>query len=767
MLLEIFLVFVGGFVALLALMWLMPALLTPPFRLLVRLLYRFHVHGADRVPKSGPVLLVGNHVTYIDWLLLWAASPRPLTFVLWSGFANHWFFRPFLSFARGRLISIDNAPGRPHATADALDRVVAALNRGEAVVVFAEGGITRNGQMRPFGRGIERILRRAANPVPVLPFYLDNLWGLLLSYDAGKLFGRWPTFRRRIAVYFGSPLPSTSTAVEVRVAVVEASADCSICESDKLRVPVRSFVRNAAKLRNLRAIAFVDVATGTERQVTWPKVLVGAWSLSRWLAARTGSQSHVGIWLPTGMGSALANLALGLLGKTTVNLNYTAGSGLLESAVKQSGIRHIVTSKRFLERIPLDAPEGVEILLLEDALASITGRERLVKFLAVLFLPGWLLERLIGIPPLKLDDVLTVIFSSGSTGEPKGVMLTHRNIAANTESFVRGVELHPWDRMLATLPFFHSFGYTVSLWAPAVVGMEAVFYPDPRAAKEVGELCKKHRCSIMMGTATFLRFYLRRCGADDFRSLRLLICGAEKLPVKLALEFHAKFQVFPLEGYGCTETSPVVSTNLHDVTVAGYSQRANTLGTIGQPIPGVAVKAFDPDTAEPLPPEVEGVLGVKGSNVMLGYLNQPERTRRVIVNGWYLTGDMGRLEVDGFIRITGRLSRFAKIAGEMVPLERVEEELNEVLETGGDRLLAISAVACERRGERLIVLHLAEVHARLDAAFHQLRTRGLPNLWIPDLRDCREVDAFPVLGSGKLDLRGLVELAKKLADRPA
>jgi acyl-[acyl-carrier-protein]-phospholipid O-acyltransferase/long-chain-fatty-acid--[acyl-carrier-protein] ligase len=270
----------------------------------------------------------------------------------------------------------------------------------------------------------------------------------------------------------------------------------------------------------------------------------------------------------------------------------------------------------------------------------------------------------------------------------------------------------------------------------------------------------------MLSTATFLRFYIRRCGADDFRTVRFLIGGAEKLPVKLQDEFRDKFGILPLEGYGCTELSPVISTNLHDIAVSGVVQEGNRRGTVGQPIFGVCVKAFTTDEARtPLPVGAEGVLCVKGPNVMSGYLHQPEKTAEAIRAGWYSTGDVGHVEPDGFVRITGRVSRFAKIAGEMVPLERLDEELHDALGTGGDRVLAVAAVPDEKRGERLVVLHLPEVEGKLCEVLDSLGKRGLPNLWIPDRRDCHRVDAMPALGSGKLDLKKLGDLAKELAGR--
>ena len=745
--------------------WLWPALMTPVFWAVTHLGYRFRVRGREFVPSDGPALIVCNHVTYLDWLFLWVGTPRPLTYVIWSGFDSNGLMKLGLSFARRRLIQIDNARGRPHATAAALDRIAAALDEGRAVVVFAEGTLTRNGHMLPFGRGIEHVLRRVKSPVNVIPAYLGNLWGTLFSWSDGRIFWKRPAggLRRRVTLQFGRPLPASTTAAEVRQAVQECSAERSIADSDSVTPVTRAFVRMAGGWRNVLRPACVDVATGTERRMSWGQTLVASWSLATRLRARLADETIVGVWLPTGLGGTLANAALGFLGKTTVNLNYTAGPDAVGSAVRRTGLRFVVTAKRFELKVPPDLPDGVERLYLEDLFASIPGWEKAVRFAAVLAAPAWLLVRLIGLPATAPDAPLTIIFSSGTTGDPKGVVLSHRNIASNVDGFVSGIGIHRSDRMLATLPFFHSFGYTVCLWAPLTVGMEAVYYPDPRQAKELGELCRKHACTIMLGTATFLRFYLRRSGPDDFRGLRLLVCGAEKLPVKLADEFSHRFGVWPLEGYGCTELSPVVSVNLPDATAGGVTQKANVLGTIGQALPGQVIRTFDADTRVELPPGAEGILGVKGPNVMWGYYQEPGKTRAVIQDGYYLTGDVGRVEPTGFVRITGRTSRFAKIAGEMVPLERLDEELHDILGRQDDRVLVVAAIPCERRGERLVVLHNADVRPELSSAFEQLRSRGLPNLWVPDLRNCFPVESFPVLGSGKLDLKRVGELAAEIA----
>jgi acyl-[acyl-carrier-protein]-phospholipid O-acyltransferase/long-chain-fatty-acid--[acyl-carrier-protein] ligase len=380
-----------------------------------------------------------------------------------------------------------------------------------------------------------------------------------------------------------------------------------------------------------------------------------------------------------------------------------------------------------------------------------------------LLLPAWFVERFVlGLHRHRPDDLLTIVFSSGSTGEPKGVILTHRNIASNVDAAVRTIRIARTDKLMGVLPFFHSFGYTVCLWAPLVAAATAILSPDPRAAKEVGAIIKKHGATIFLSTATFMRFYLRRCEPDDFRTIRILICGAEKFPVKLQDEFQARFGLLPLEGYGCTELSPVASVNLPAVTVDGETQECNVRGTVGRPIVGVAVRAFTQEDCQPLPTGAEGVLCAKGPNVMAGYLHQPEKTKEAVRDGWYNTGDVGLVRPDGFIQITGRISRFAKIGGEMVPLERLEEELHD-LYGGGDRVLAVAAVPDEKRGERLVVLVLPEAAEGIGGLLDKLASRGLPNLWVPDARDCYPVKELPTLGSGKLDLKRVGELARELA----
>jgi acyl-[acyl-carrier-protein]-phospholipid O-acyltransferase/long-chain-fatty-acid--[acyl-carrier-protein] ligase len=716
-------------------------------------LYRIRIVGLENVPKTGGALLVVNHLSYIDWLLVLAAQPRFIRFLIYAPYANVWGFRHLLRWAR--VIPIDGSGG-PRSILKALRAASEALAAGELVCIFAEGTVSRTGFLLPFHRGFEQILKRS--PAPIVPVCLDQVWGSIFSYRGGRFFWKLPRhIPYPVGVAFGRPMPPTTSAAEIRLAIQKLSADWAVRRSDELLPAHRRFLRVAAR-HPFRPCLFDSLRP---EGVSYGRALAGTMCFARWLRPVLGDEPLIGLWLPPGVGDVLANAAIALLGKTTVNLNYTAGTENVHSAIRQCSIKHILTARRFTARVKLDAGPGVEVIYLEDVQTQIAGRQRLLAFLAVVLLPALVLERLLGLHRHRLDDVATIIFSSGSTGEPKGVVLTHRNIAANLVSVVQAVQIGPADRLLGILPFFHSFGYTVALWAALQRGASVVYFHDPRAAKEIGELCKKYQCSIFVSTATFLRFCLRRSEPDDFKSLRLLICGAEKLPQALALEFQERFGVLPLEGYGCTELSPVVSTNLPDRVIDAVRYVLNKSGSIGQPIPGVAVKVVNPENyAEELPPGQEGMLLVHGANVMRGYLGRDDMTRRVLLDGpWYVSGDMARIDEDGFIFLTGRLSRFAKVGGEMVPLEKVEEEL-QTLVGSCERVLAVTCVPDESRGERLIVLYTSLNNHEPRALVRGLAGHGLPNLWLPAERDFHKVPELPLLGSGKLDLKRVKEMAQ-------
>jgi acyl-[acyl-carrier-protein]-phospholipid O-acyltransferase/long-chain-fatty-acid--[acyl-carrier-protein] ligase len=731
--------------------------LRPLWWLITRFIYRLRVFDVQKFPKTGGVFIISNHTSYVDWMLIWMACPRKVRFVAAAGHSKN----PFLRFCLRvvNTIPIDARSG-PKAMIASMKLIADALDRGEVICFFPEGKLTRTGNMATFSRGLEKILSFTQTNIPIVPVHLHGLWGSIFSYRYGKLFFKWPEkIFRRTAVTWGDPLPKETLAPEVRLKIQHLSAEAGIKQSDFLWPVHREFVRKGARFRQMFRAAFVDTAGLKPRKISYLKAIVGSMVIRKWLKPQIGEEQNVGVWLPASVGSALTNIALAMLGRTSVNLNYTAGAEAIRSAAKQTGMKTVITSKRFLEKMPLDLGPDIKLIDLEEAKTGISGLQRLRTLLAVFFLPGWFLDRFVlGLSRSKLDDVITIIFSSGSTGEPKGVMLTHRNIAGNADSMITQIALSKSDRIMGILPLFHSFGYTVTFWTPILIGASTVFHADPRQAKKVGELCRTQSCTLLLGTATFLRLYMRGCQVEDFKTVRLIVCGAEKLPPSLAKEFNEKFGVYPFEGYGCTELSPVVSTNVHDVTIKKITQTCHKIGSIGHPTPGIAGKILDPDTLQELPIGKEGLLYVKGPNVMAGYLGKPEMTAKAILDGWYCTGDMGFIDEDGFITLTGRLSRFAKIGGEMIPLEKVEEDLHAVLETA-DRVLAVSSVPDEKRGERLIVLYLNTLTMPIGELLKKVAEKGIPNLWIPSERDFFLIDEMPVLGTGKIDLRRLKELA--------
>jgi len=403
-----------------------------------------------------------------------------------------------------------------------------------------------------------------------------------------------------------------------------------------------------------------------------------------------------------------------------------------------------------------------KVVLIEDLAANPGAGEKLAAWLMAWLLPAAWLERALGrTGKAKLDDLATVIFSSGSTGDPKGVMLSHFNILSNIGQMEQVFSLDRQDRFLGALPFFHSFGFTGTLWLPAVLGVGAVYHPNPLDAKAIGKLVCDWKVTFLLATPTFLQFYLRGCSPEQFGSLRVVAVAAEKLPERLAQAFEAQFGVRPLEAYGCTECAPAVAVNTHDFRAAGFHQVGVKRGKIGHPLPGMCARIVDAETGQPVPLGQAGLMLVRGPNVMQGYLGRPDKTAEVFRDGWYVTGDVATLDEEGFLEITDRLSRFSKIGGEMVPHLRVEEKLHE-LATAVEQLFVVTSVPDEKKGERLVVLHkLAEAKwAEFQGKLPQL---DLPNLWKPRADQFYHVDALPLLGTGKLDLRKVRELATQLS----
>jgi acyl-[acyl-carrier-protein]-phospholipid O-acyltransferase/long-chain-fatty-acid--[acyl-carrier-protein] ligase len=473
-------------------------------------------------------------------------------------------------------------------------------------------------------------------------------------------------------------------------------------------------------------------------------------------------EQFVGLLLPPSVAGVVSNMACTLARRVPVNLNYTVTSEVINECIRQAGIRHVITSRQFMERVKLEM--DAELVYLEDFRSKAGAWDKLACATAAYAVPAAVLERSLGLHCVSGDDLATVIFTSGSTGIPKGVMLTQTNIGSNVDAIEQIIHLHRSDVLVGVLPFFHSFGYTVCLWAAMSIDVKGVYHFNPLEAKQVGKLVKKHDGTVLLATPTFLRTYLRRCDVDELATLDAVVAGAEKLPRELSDSFEAKFGIRPVEGYGTTELSPLVSANIPASRSPSKSASDCKEGTVGRPAPGISAKITDLDTGQELGAGRAGMLWVKGPNVMKGYLGHDDLTAEVIKDGWYMTGDIAVIDEDGFIQITGRQSRFSKIGGEMVPHLKIEEALAQVIgvdeEEEGFRAV-VTAVVDEKKGERIVVLHTA-ISKTPEELRKGLSELGFPNLFIPSEDSFHRVESIPVLGTGKLDLRGVKQIANRV-----
>jgi acyl-[acyl-carrier-protein]-phospholipid O-acyltransferase/long-chain-fatty-acid--[acyl-carrier-protein] ligase len=552
-------------------------------------------------------------------------------------------------------------------------------------------------------------------------------------------------------------MPPTTSAISVRAAVQELQAEAFRERKRRMRTLDRAFVRTARRF----PLRFMMSDAKTPK-VRFFSALTKTIYIARRLRPAIGDRQMIGLLLPPSVGGALTNYALTLLGRVPVNLNYTASSEVIASCAQQCDVDVVITSKAFVERFPkLEVPGRT--IFLEDALQSPHVTERLLALLLASTMPQTLLRKAIGAAPGKrnVDDLATVIFSSGSTGDPKGVMLSHYNIGSNIQQVAQVFMLDGHDKILGILPFFHSFGFMAALWMPAANGVGVVYHPNPLDTKVIGELVAQYRVTFLIATPTFLQAYMRRCSPESFGSLQYVLVGAEKLADRVAMAFEDTFGIRPLEGYGCTECSPVVTVNGRDFRAPGFRQVGARRGKIGHPLPGVTVRVVDIDTGQPVTSGTPGMLLVKGPNVMKGYLGKPEKTAEVLHDGWYTTGDVAIMEEDGFLTITDRLSRFSKIGGEMVPHIRIEDKLQELAGVT-EQVFAVTALPDEKKGERIIVISTLSTE-KLAPVIEKFAQCDLPALWKPRSGAFFHVDALPILGTGKIDLRGVKALAASMA----
>ena len=714
--------------------------------LLTNTLYRIRVVGAKNIPLQGPALLICNHVSFVDALLVGAPQPRFVRFMLHREYYDlkslNWFFR--------LMHSIPVSANNRRDIVQSLKQARNELENGHVVCIFAEGAISRTGRLLPFKRGFEKIVE--GSNIPIVPVHLDQLWGSIFSFKDGKFFWKSPMqFPYSVTVSFGAPLPPTSTVAQVRNAILELESEAVAYRRLPGDLLHAKFVEMAK--RHWSRFCMADT-TGTE--LTYGKALIASLLFCRWLKRQCAGQSMIGVILPASVGGALVNIAILLAGKVPVNLNFTGGKEAMAAALAQCKITTIVTSRIFLEKANLEKMDGM--VFVEEIRQTFNGAQKLAAAVKAYVTPArWLNRR--ARKQQRANDLATIIFSSGSTGAPKGVMLSHHNIISNVEAIGQVIQFTPQDRIMGILPLFHSFGFTATIWLPLLTGFGAVYHPNPTDAKTIGETVEKYRATLLISTPTFYVGYWRRCTKEQFASLRYVIAGAEKLREQIAKGYQDKFGITIFEGYGCTELSPVVAVNTPDVVHDKEKQTGHKPGTVGHPLPGVATKVIDPDSGEPLGPGEKGLLLVKGPNVMLGYLNQQDQTEQAMRQGWYVTGDIAAIDEDGFITITDRLSRFSKIGGEMVPHMKIEEMINDVL---GSPASVVTAIPDEQRGERLVVFYAKNGISR-EELWDRLNKSELPKLWLPKRDDLHAIDEIPILGSGKADLKRVKAMALEKA----
>ena len=739
------------------------AIMTLPqafIRLLVSFLfkrkYNLQVLGFENLPEDGKgTLLLGNHISWLDWAMIQIACPRHIHFVMERNIYERWYLRWFLDIYK--VIPISRGTSR-----QALAKVNELLNNGEVVCLFPEGAISHIGQLGEFKRGFEKACENADGVI--VPFYLRGLWGSRFSRSTDKMKTiRSNGSKRDVIVAFGEPLVISSSAAQVKKKVFELSIRAWEKHTQTLEPVPYAFIRTMKNASSGFAVADVDGGPLSQK-----KLLTACALFSKRIKQTEGQ--NIGLLVPTSSAGCIANMSALMAGKTVVNINFTAAENSVSSALEQAQVKTILTAHKFVSKLKARGIDpdiwfaGRNVIYMEDVKACISKTEAIFTLATLSVLPTFFLQKVL-CKSQDLEATAAILFSSGSEGEPKGVMLSHRNIMANLKQTADVLNVRGDDCIMATLPLFHAFGLTVTCFMPLIEDMPVVCHPDPTDAAKIGKGVARYKATLMCATSTFLRMYTRNKKVLPmmFTSLRAVVAGAEKLDQTVRDSFEAKFHVPVVEGYGSTETTPVASTNLPDYLDTDWwqVQVGNKPGTVGMALPGSTFRIVDPETLEELPIGEDGLILIGGTQIMQGYLNQPEKTASVVVEmdglRWYKSGDKGHLDEDGFLTIVDRFSRFAKIGGEMVSLSSVESEVRKILNQPELPLVAVNLPDL-KKGEKIILLMQSEENT--EGLRQQLITGGMPALSLPT--EIYKVPEVPLLGSGKTDFFNAKLMAEKL-----
>ena len=714
-------------------------------RKIFRLWFGLKVFHEEVLQTPGPLVLAANHVSVWDWFLLYAVLGPEWKFVISrTNDESQWFARWILG--RGRTLEVDTT------SAHGAKAVGEYLRRGGRLVIFPEGRVSRTGSLMKFYEGIGFLLHQTG--AYLVPCYI---WGA--DRSLGSPSPNRKRWRPRVTIHFGQlcrpPREKAFRGARGRERLTQWARDRLVelifwTEMEQGPRHLVEAITEAAR-GQLNRVALEDV---TGSRLTFRRVLAGARLLAGELEKRLEpGVDRVGILLPSSNAAAVSLLALWLLDRVPTILNFTMGGRGMAQCAGLAGLRQILTSKAFLERTGLDVSElvqrGFQILFLEDLREGIGLWQKGKAFLLVTLGPKRLWRaveqrlRRRAIPVSPSDRPAAVVFTSGSEGIPKGVELSHRNILANIRQLLAVVDVTDEERMFNALPVFHSFGLTVGICAGLVRGFYSFQYPSPLHYRVIPTLVYEHECTVLISTNTFLQGYARAAHPYDFRSLRYLFAGAEKLQPQTARLWAERFGVRVLEGYGVTECSPVVAVN---------TPMAPKAGSVGRFLPGMEYRI------EP----VEGIrrggrLWVRGPNVMQRYLNPEADARFQAANGWYDTGDIGWVDEEGYLYIEGRARRFAKIGGEMVSLTAAEETFREYLAPEQEGLdFALVAIPDSERGERIVAV-TTDRRVTPDRLRQLILSHRFPRLWIPSA--VFYVNELPRLGTGKPDYPTIQELA--------
>lgn len=626
--------------------------------------YRVDVHGLEHLPAQGGVLLLGNHISWVDWAMVQIACPRPVRFVMLKDIYQRWYLRWF--FKALGCIPIERGAGADNALA----AVAEQLNNGEVVCLFPEGAISRNGQLGELRRGYERACKLANPEVRIVPFYLRGLWGSQFSRSSSKLKElRNAPLHRSVVVAFGKPLPKDTPADVLKQRIFEQATNSWQHAIDELPSLPDAWIRSVK--RNLAAQALTD---SLSRPLTAGQALTASLLIAKRIHTLTPEQ-NVGLLLPNSSAGALANMATLLAGKTLVNLNYhlnnrpngTAKEDVLSAALTQADINTVLTSRHFVEKLQQQGLSvnsqlaNTQTIYLEDLQANIRRHERISAWLAVRLLPAWLLQRLY-CRSRDANATAAIVFPSTSEGQPKGVMLSHRNLMANIKQTSDVLNTQHDDVVIGSLPLFHAFGLTVTQLLPLIEGLPLVCHADSNDTAGIACAVAKHKATLMFGTSDFLQHLNHSPNVHPpmLESLRAVVVSAENLDEQVCSDFVLKFHKPIYKGYGATETAPVASVNLPDSLGAHYQtiQKGSKAGTVGMPLPGTSFKIVEPESFAEQPTGEAGMILISGPQVMQGYLNDPKRTAAAIkeLDGqrWFVTGDKGFIDEDGFLTLIGR-----------------------------------------------------------------------------------------------------------------